>query len=66
LFQPEKRKSRSGKISSLCLDHNHLSNKVREFLCFDCNTMIGNFKESIETIESAIKYLIKHGELCQK
>lgn len=65
-LQPERRKSRNGKISQLCLDHNHLTNSVRQFLCHDCNTMLGKFCESKEIMESAINYLTIHGALCQK
>ncbi len=63
---PERRRDRSGNLASLCLDHNHKTNKIRNFLCHNCNTMIGHFNESIDTMTSAIKYLIKHGAVCQK
>lgn len=62
----EKRKNRSGNIARLCLDHNHRTLAIRKFLCHDCNTMIGKFCESIEIMKSAINYLTKQGELCQK
>ena len=63
---PEKRKNRNGEIARLCLDHHHSTNKVREFLCHDCNTMLGKFNESIEILESAINFLNQHGDVCKK
>lgn len=63
---PETRKSRSGGIAQLCLDHNHTTNINREFLCHNCNVMLGKFHESIDFIQSAINYLLKHDDACQK
>lgn len=39
------------------LDHCHKTNKVRGVLCNGCNTGIGMLKDSVEIMESAIKYL---------
>jgi hypothetical protein len=41
----------------LCVDHNHKTNKVRGLLCHSCNFFIGNSKESIIILRSAINYL---------
>lgn len=55
---PETRKSRTeGKITNLCVDHCHVTNKVRGLLCHACNTALGKFKDKIETLEAAIDYL---------
>jgi len=43
-----------------CIDHNHETGKVRELLCVQCNSMIGNAKESTATLYSAVRYLEKH------
>jgi hypothetical protein len=43
-----------------CVDHCHTTGKVREILCGPCNTGLGLFKESEETILNALKYLKKH------
>jgi hypothetical protein len=60
---PETRKSKTeGKITNLCVDHNHKTGKVRMLLCHDCNTGIGKFKDDIKLLESAIEYLKKHNE----
>ena len=42
---------------SLHIDHCHDSGKVRGLLCHGCNTAIGLFKENIDTMLKAIKYL---------
>lgn len=39
------------------VDHDHLTGKIRGVLCISCNLVIGHAKDSVETLESAIKYL---------
>ena len=41
-----------------CLDHDHVTGEYRGFLCHDCNRALGNFKDSVPMLESAIKYLL--------
>jgi hypothetical protein len=41
----------------LCLDHCHTTMKLRGLLCTNCNIMIGNAKDNIETLQKAIEYL---------
>jgi len=41
----------------LFIDHCHTTNKVRALLCNNCNTGIGMFEESIQTMKDAIAYL---------
>lgn len=45
----------------LAVDHNHKKGIVRALLCTNCNVALGNFKENIDTLHSAIKYLKYHG-----
>ena len=40
------------------LDHNHKTKQIRGVLCQQCNHGIGLFRENIETIQSAINYLL--------
>jgi len=41
------------------VDHNHETNEVRGLLCHHCNTALGLFKDSTETLTNAISYLKK-------
>ncbi|CAB4129403.1 Recombination endonuclease VII [uncultured Caudovirales phage] len=43
-----------------CIDHNHETGKVRGLLCHWCNTGMGLFKDSIQTLENAVQYLKYH------
>lgn len=42
------------------LDHCHKTGNIRAFLCTNCNRGLGHFKDSIESLESAITYLKAH------
>jgi site-specific DNA-adenine methylase len=42
------------------IDHCHKTLKNRGILCVDCNLGLGRFKDSIELLSSAIKYLRRH------
>jgi hypothetical protein len=44
-------------LSTLAVDHDHETGRVRGLLCKKCNTAIGLFFENIDTIKKAIKYL---------
>lgn len=44
---------------SLAIDHCHNTGKVRGLLCNNCNTGLGQFKDNINSLKSAIKYLQK-------
>ncbi len=46
----------------LKIDHCHSSEKVRGFLCNNCNCLIGFADDSIEILASAIKYLSRKEE----
>ena len=41
------------------VDHDHETSKVRGLLCGNCNTGIGNLRDSIALLKSAILYLKK-------
>lgn len=44
---------------NLSVDHCHITGKVRGLLCNDCNLILGNAYDSIDILQSAIKYLKK-------
>ncbi len=46
----------------LVVDHDHKTGKIRGLLCRACNIAIGNFREDIERLRSAIVYLKLHNE----
>lgn len=41
----------------LCVDHCHSTDNVRGILCDRCNVSLGGFKNSIEILRNAIRYL---------
>lgn len=59
-------KSQDGKCSichnyfpELNVDHCHSTGEVRGLLCHNCNIGLGWFKDDIEALRSAIKYLVR-------
>lgn len=48
------------KVKKLTVDHDHVTGKVRELLCHGCNGALGKFADSVERLQGAIDYLIKH------
>lgn len=44
------------------VDHCHKTGSVRGILCQNCNTALGSFRDSIEILKSAQKYLQKYSK----
>lgn len=42
-----------------CVDHNHVTGKVRGLLCFNCNTVLGKVYDETKTLARMIEYLSK-------
>jgi len=42
---------------NFCVDHCHSTKKVRGLLCSKCNISIGKFKDDINILKKAVKYL---------
>jgi hypothetical protein len=47
----------AGVSSKVVLDHNHHSGVIRGWICDSCNTGIGRFKDDIELMKRAIRYV---------
>ncbi len=52
---------RSTQKKDLSLDHCHTTKKIRGFLCDNCNTALGKFKDNTLLLSKAITYLLKNG-----
>ncbi|MDR2684610.1 MAG: endonuclease VII domain-containing protein [Prevotellaceae bacterium] len=48
--------------ANLVIDHNHETGNARDWICDSCNTGLGRFKDNIELMNEAIKYLKKHSK----
>ena len=48
---------KTNKISQLCVDHCHITGKIRGLLCFSCNIGIGKFKDDPEKLNRAANYV---------
>ena len=44
-------------VKNIHLDHDHSTGKVRGVLCFSCNAGLGQFRDSVDNLRSAIEYL---------
>ena len=59
---PETAVDNKGHIRMMPVDHCHRTGKIRGLLCTGCNTALGGFKDDIDLLEKAIKYL-KNNEI---
>jgi hypothetical protein len=53
-------------LHHLCIDHDHLTQRVRGLLCNSCNAAIGFFEEDETRLANAVLYLRRHALLAQK
>jgi len=51
--------SQSNHGRKFCVDHNHITKKVRGILCQPCNTAMGLLKENLHTLKTMIDYIKK-------
>ena len=49
-----------GKHNVFCVDHDHITGKVRELLCKDCNIVLGIINDSPEHLGRLMAYIVKH------
>jgi hypothetical protein len=40
-----------------CIDHNHITGKIRGILCMLCNSGLGMFRDSADNLEKAAAYM---------
>jgi len=55
--KPENSTNSTNECKALAVDHDHDTGENRGLLCQKCNTALGSFKDSIENLKEAIKYL---------
>ncbi len=55
-----KKASIPGVTANLVIDHDHKTGNARAWICDSCNTGLGRFKDNIELLKEAIKYLKKY------
>jgi hypothetical protein len=49
-------------LTDPCLDHDHETGKIRDFLCRLCNVGLGAFKDNPELMDKAAAYVRKHAD----
>lgn len=45
--------------TKLHIDHNHLTGKIRQLLCKECNMALGLMQENVGSLRNMIEYLEK-------
>ena len=48
-----------GKSEKLCIDHDHITGKVRGLLCFSCNMALGFIQDNPDILRNLAVYLEK-------
>ena len=50
-------------LTKKCIDHDHMTKKIRGVLCNHCNTALGLFKDDVSVLEKSIRYLERSKQL---
>ncbi len=48
------------KWREVCVDHDHLTGKIRGILCRNCNTGVGHLQDNPDLLQAASLYVRKH------
>jgi Recombination endonuclease VII len=54
-----------GRLTVVCIDHDHRTNAVRGLLCFSCNVGIGHLRDDPTIVRNALAYLTRLRKLEQ-
>jgi hypothetical protein len=60
-LQPETR-IKDGVLYRLAVDHNHITGKIRELLCFKCNSTLGKIETNGISLDAIAAYIKRHKE----
>lgn len=56
----ETSRSKKGTVNRLAVDHCHQTGKIRDLLCWRCNSILGKVQDSTEYLQKMIDYIRKH------
>lgn len=49
-------------LKKSCVDHDHITGKIRGLLCLQCNSALGLLKEDSNILQNAINYIKKYSD----
>ena len=55
--EPKEFKDSYGRSKSWCVDHDHVTGKIRGLLCCNCNLGLGHFMDNTDFLRQAILYV---------
>lgn len=59
--QPETKTNKDGTPRRLQVDHDHLTNQIRDLVCSRCNFLVGNIETSPQVVDDVLAYLERWG-----